>query len=132
MRYLKTITTDGNPELFNGDHIINITPMGDTVKILCGAGLYWQVRTNSLEWLESPNDVMAAIQATQEIDEYTAFADTTDELEKIRKAIFESGGKITDEVQFCTHEGTTVYYTATAHQDGLIRSKINCFIRGCV
>lgn len=48
MRILKATTTDGKPEIFNLDKILNIAPHGENIKILMGAGLYWFVERDSI------------------------------------------------------------------------------------
>lgn len=67
MKYLKTITTNGKTEYINADKIISIVPNGDTIKILCGAGLYWNVRAASLEWIESPGELLLAIASDRRV-----------------------------------------------------------------
>ena len=47
--FLKTITTDGKTEYFNIRNILNVEPNGENTKILMGAGLYWKVKTDSIE-----------------------------------------------------------------------------------
>ena len=58
MIFIKAKTTDDTAELFALDKILNITPRGETTKILMGAGLYWRVYTDSIEVLDlSLNDL---------------------------------------------------------------------------
>lgn len=49
MKFLKAITTDDQMEYFALDKILTVTPQGDNVKILMGAGLYWRVKKESME-----------------------------------------------------------------------------------
>ena len=48
MRILRATTTEGKPEVFNLDKILNIAPHGENIKILMGAGLYWFVERDSI------------------------------------------------------------------------------------
>ena len=56
MLFLKATTTDGQTEYFNTQNILNITqyPNGN-FKILMGAGLYWSVKANTVEFVELEN-----------------------------------------------------------------------------
>lgn len=49
MKFLKAITTDGKTEFFNLETLLTVQPNGSTTKILMGAGLYWTVRTDSMQ-----------------------------------------------------------------------------------
>lgn len=51
MAFLKAVTLDGKTEYFNAEKILSIKPEGDAVKILMGAGLFWKVKRNSLEFV---------------------------------------------------------------------------------
>lgn len=51
MMFLKAITLDGKTEYFNAEKILSIKPDGDAVKILMGAGLYWNVKRDSMEFI---------------------------------------------------------------------------------
>ena len=63
MNYLKAITTDGRTELFNLEKVMLITPRDNgTTKILMGAGLYWEVLTDSIERIDCYNDLIKAIE----------------------------------------------------------------------
>lgn len=55
MVFLKAITTDGKAEYFNAEKILSIQPHGDKAKILMGAGLFWNVKRDSLVWVEREN-----------------------------------------------------------------------------
>ena len=58
MLFIKAKTTDDTTELFALDKILNITPRGETTKILMGAGLFWRVYSDSIEILDlSYNDL---------------------------------------------------------------------------
>ena len=56
MKFLKAITTDGTTEYFNANQILAITPRksGD-VTILMGAGLYWHIKPETMEFVELEN-----------------------------------------------------------------------------
>ncbi len=67
MRYIKAKTREGETELFNVDNILNITPYtGGCAKILMGAGLYWTIRTDTIELIECSNDLIKAIKGGNE------------------------------------------------------------------
>lgn len=51
MIFLKAVTLDGKTEYFNADKILSIKPDGSTVKILAGAGLYWNIKRDSMEFV---------------------------------------------------------------------------------
>ena len=56
MLFLKAMTTDGKVEYFNTQNILNITKHDNgNFKILMGAGLYWVVKSDSVEFLEMEN-----------------------------------------------------------------------------
>ena len=60
--FIKVKTTDGRTELFNLDHALNITPYGNGyAKILMGAGLYWDIYTDSIEIVDCTNDLIKAV-----------------------------------------------------------------------
>lgn len=60
--FLKVKTTDGRTELFNFDRMLNITPYENgTAKILMGAGLYWDIYTDSIEIIDCTNDLIKAV-----------------------------------------------------------------------
>ena len=60
--FIKVKTTDGKTELFNLDRVLNITPYDSgTAKILMGAGLYWDIYTDSIEIIDCTNDLLKAI-----------------------------------------------------------------------
>lgn len=50
MMFLKAETLEGKTEYFNAEKILSIKPEGSTVKILMGAGLFWNVKRGSMEW----------------------------------------------------------------------------------
>lgn len=58
--FLKAITLEGKTEYFNVEKIISIKPDGSTVKILAGAGLFWNVKRDSLEYVH-PEQMLFAI-----------------------------------------------------------------------
>ena len=62
MMFIKATDTDGKTELFNLDHVMNITPLANgTVKILMGAGLYWYVYPDSISPVYCYNEIIEAI-----------------------------------------------------------------------
>lgn len=73
MRFLKAKVCDsdkwldGKTELFNLDHILTIRPNNDgkTAKILMGAGLYWDVYTDTVELVECYNDLAREIKGVK-------------------------------------------------------------------
>lgn len=63
MMFLKAITTDNTTELINLDNVVSIslrTP--GTVKILVGAGLYWHVYADTIEYVDCINELLNSIQ----------------------------------------------------------------------
>lgn len=58
--FLKAITLEGKTEYFNVEKIISIKPDGSAVKILAGAGLFWNVKRDSLEYVH-PEQMLFAI-----------------------------------------------------------------------
>ena len=64
--FIRATTTDGNIELFNLENILTITPKANgTTKILMGAGLYWNVYTDSIEIVDCINDLLIEIRGTK-------------------------------------------------------------------
>lgn len=51
MLFLKAQTLEGKTEYFNAEKILSIRPDGSAVKILMGAGLFWNVKRGTLEWI---------------------------------------------------------------------------------
>lgn len=49
MKFIKAVTLEGKTEYFNVDHVLNIAPNGNSIKILMGAGLYWNVKPDSMQ-----------------------------------------------------------------------------------
>lgn len=52
MKFLKAITKDGSTEFFNTQNILTIKPYGnnfENLKILMGAGIYYQVKADTVE-----------------------------------------------------------------------------------
>lgn len=67
MNYIQAKTIQGDIELFNLDHILSIKPRANgTTKILMGAGLYWEIRTDSIKYLDCINEVLAAVKGEYE------------------------------------------------------------------
>ena len=62
MMFIKAKCTDGTVEIFNLDKVLNITPHKSGVsKILMGAGLYWNVYSDSIEPIYCYNEIIDAI-----------------------------------------------------------------------
>lgn len=56
MLYLKAVTSDGDTEYFNTQHILTIRPLKNGYyKILMGAGLFWDINPNTVEYVELEN-----------------------------------------------------------------------------
>lgn len=51
MVFLKATTLSGETEYFNAEKILSIKPDGSAVKILMGAGLFWNVKRESIEFV---------------------------------------------------------------------------------
>lgn len=53
MLYLKAETKDGQTEYLNTQHILSITQrQNGYIKILMGAGLYWDIKADSVQYVE--------------------------------------------------------------------------------
>ena len=66
MNYIKAKTVQGDTELFNLDHVLSIQPRDNgTTKILMGAGLYWEIRTDTIKHLDCINEVLAAVRGAK-------------------------------------------------------------------
>lgn len=64
--FLRATTTEGKIELFNLDQILSIQPRANgTTKVLMGAGLYWNVITDSIEIIDCINDLLTEIRGTK-------------------------------------------------------------------
>jgi hypothetical protein len=50
MMFLKVETLEGKTEYLNAEKIVSINQEKNHVKILMGAGLYWRVKPDSLQW----------------------------------------------------------------------------------
>lgn len=62
MRFIKAITNDGETEIFNLNKVLSIKPYrNNRTKILMGAGLYWSIITDTIEIIECPNELLAAL-----------------------------------------------------------------------
>lgn len=56
MLYLKAVTVQRRTEYFNTEKILNITKYENgNFKILMGAGLYWEVLPDTIEFVELEN-----------------------------------------------------------------------------
>ena len=51
MTYLRALTTDGETVYLNTDKILSITPYPSRLTILLGAGLYWHVDPETVEFV---------------------------------------------------------------------------------
>jgi len=57
--YIKAVTTDGKKVLFNLDRILTMdTRENGAIKILMGAGLYWDVCPDTIEYIDCINDLL--------------------------------------------------------------------------
>jgi len=58
--FITATTTEGKTELFNVNKVLSFVPNYDkeTVKILMGAGLYWTVYADSIEYIDCINDLL--------------------------------------------------------------------------
>lgn len=63
MMFLKAITLDGKTEYFNTEKILSIRPDGSAVKILMGAGLFWNVKRDSLEFVHHDHMLFKIMEA---------------------------------------------------------------------
>lgn len=62
MMFIKATDTDGTTQLFNLDKVLNIAPLANgKVKILMGAGLYWDVYPDSISPVYCYNEIIEAI-----------------------------------------------------------------------
>lgn len=50
MKFIQAITTDNETEFFNLEKVLTIQPRrgGEVLKILMGAGMFWNVRADSV------------------------------------------------------------------------------------
>ena len=63
MKFLQAITADGNVEFFNVDKILTIKPYSNGyTKILMGAGLYWDIKTDTMVFVSLENLPAAAME----------------------------------------------------------------------
>lgn len=60
MMFLRAETAEGKTEFFNAANILTIKPEGNTTKILMGAGLFWKVKTASMQWVHHEMITMEA------------------------------------------------------------------------
>jgi hypothetical protein len=60
MLFLKAQTLEGKTEYFNAEKIMSIKPDGSVIKILMGAGLFWNVKRGTLEWIHHEMIIMEA------------------------------------------------------------------------
>ena len=51
MMYLRAITTDNETVYLNTDKILSITPKASFTTVLLGAGLYWRVDPETMEFV---------------------------------------------------------------------------------
>ena len=60
--FIKAVTEDNKTELFNLDKVMSIsTRENGMVKILMGAGMYWDVYPDSIEYIDCINDLIREI-----------------------------------------------------------------------
>ena len=69
MRFIKVTTTNGQTEYLSLDKVLAITPGGEITKILYGAGMYWNVYSDSVRVLDlSTNEIEAIARGESEGD----------------------------------------------------------------
>jgi len=61
MRFIKVTTTNGQTEYLSLEKVLAITPNGETTKILFGAGMYWNVYSDSVRVLDLSTNELEAI-----------------------------------------------------------------------
>lgn len=62
MRFIKATTTEGQTEIFNLERVLTFRPYGNgTAQILMGAGLFWTVYTDSIQYLDCVNELLQAV-----------------------------------------------------------------------
>ena len=61
MRFIKVTTTNGQTEYLSLDKVLAITPHGETTKILFGAGMYWNVYSDSVRVLDLSTNELEVI-----------------------------------------------------------------------
>lgn len=61
MRFIKVTTTNGQTEYLSLDKVLAITPGGEITKILYGAGMYWNVYSDSVRVLDLSTSEIEAI-----------------------------------------------------------------------
>jgi hypothetical protein len=67
MRFIKVTTTNGQTEYLSLDKVLAITPGGEITKILYGAGMYWNVYSDSVRVLDlSTNEIEAIARGESE------------------------------------------------------------------
>jgi hypothetical protein len=60
MLFLKAQTIEGKTEFFNAEKILTIKPDGSKTKILMGAGMFFNVKTSSMQWVHHEIVIMEA------------------------------------------------------------------------
>lgn len=60
MLFLKAVSLEGKTEYFNAEKILTIKPDGSATKILMGAGMFFNVKTNSMKWIHHEMIIMEA------------------------------------------------------------------------
>ena len=60
MKFLKAETLEGEIEYFNSEKILTIQPNGEITKILMGAGMFWKVKTDSMQWIHHEMIILEA------------------------------------------------------------------------
>lgn len=67
MRFIKVTTTNEQTEYLSLDKVLAITPGGEITKILYGAGMYWNVYSDSVRVLDlSTNEIEAIARGESE------------------------------------------------------------------
>ncbi len=62
MQFIKAIDTEGKTQIINLSKIINVSKYpNDNIKLLAGAGLYWEIQPGTIELIDCPNDLFKEI-----------------------------------------------------------------------
>ena len=63
MQFIKAIDTEGKTQIINLSKIINVSKYpNDNIKILAGAGLYWEIQPGTIELIDCTNDLLKEIE----------------------------------------------------------------------
>lgn len=62
MKFLQATTVQGETKYFNMDKIVTISDNGSHLKILCSAGLWWDVRPQGLHIVSDPEKLIELLE----------------------------------------------------------------------